>query len=154
MRFYEDFTVGDSTTLGSHRVSKDEIVAFARDWDPRPFHLDEEAARASVFGGLTASSCHAYAIASLITARSEGDVAAAAMLSVELRLSTPIRPDDELVLSTSCLSKRPSASRPGLGVIETRSTLTNQTGEATLELTSTWLVRQREGTPGDRPARS
>ena len=80
MLYYEDLRVGEVRELGSHQVSRDELVGFARAWDPQPFHVDEEAARETVFGGLTASSCHTYSISALITSRSESKVAAAAMM--------------------------------------------------------------------------
>ena len=84
MRFYEDFEVGASREIGSHEVTREEIIDFATKWDPRPFHIDEKAAARSVFGSLTASSCHTYALTGRITFESGNDVAAAANLKTEL----------------------------------------------------------------------
>lgn len=83
MRFYEDFQIGESEVVGSYEISRDEIIEFATKWDPRPFHLDDEAAARSLFGALTASSCHTYAITARIAFESGRavvgrDVAAAA----------------------------------------------------------------------------
>ena len=70
MEYFEDIELGVEHEVGRHTPSRDEIIRFARQWDPQPFHVDEEAARASVFGGLSASSCHTYSISSLIFSRS------------------------------------------------------------------------------------
>ena len=70
MRHFEDIEVGETIEVGRHAVSREEIIRFAEQWDPQPFHIDEEAARDSIFGGLSASSCHTYSISSLIFSRS------------------------------------------------------------------------------------
>jgi acyl dehydratase len=143
MLFYEDLLVGETRLLGEHRVSKEEIIRFASEWDPAPFHTDEEAALHTVFGGLTASSCHTYAISSLISSRSDQKVAAAAMMGLELRFPEPVRPDDVLVLRNTPLEKRLSASKPGHGVVRSQTTLTNARGEAVFVMDSAYLVRCR-----------
>ena len=143
MLFYEDLRVGEARELGAHRVTRDEIVRFAREWDPQPFHVDEEAARRSVFGGLTASSCHTYSISSLISSRSDERVAAAAMMSLSLRFPEPVRPDDDLVLRNTTLEKRESESKPGHGVVRSRTTLVNARGQEVFVMDATYLVRRR-----------
>ena len=143
MLYYEDLRVGEVRELGSHQVSRDELVGFARAWDPQPFHVDEEAARETVFGGLTASSCHTYSISALITSRSESKVAAAAMMGLSLRFPEPVRPGDDLVLHNVPLEKRLSASKPGHGIVRSETTLTNAKGARVLVMDSTYLVRCR-----------
>ncbi len=145
MLYYEDLTLGETRELGSHEVSETEIIDFAQAWDPQPFHVDAEAAEASVFRGLTASSCHTYSISSLISSRSPDQVAAAAMMGLELRFPEPVRPGDVLVLRNTPLEKRLSASKPGHGVVRSRTTLTNARGADVFVMESSYLVRCRDG---------
>ena len=144
MRFYEDFDPGETREVGRHVVTREEIVAFAKQWDPRPFHVDEEAAARSVFGGLTASSCHTYALTARITHAGGEDVAAAANLKTELAFPHPVRPGDCLTLRSECLQKRLSRSHPGLGVVSARSRLENQEGTVVLVMDTVSLIRRRE----------
>jgi len=126
-------------------VSRDEIVEFARRFDPQPFHIDEAAARESIFGGLTGSSCHTFALMSLI--HSQGDEQSALVANLggqDLRFPSPLRPDDEITLVSECIGLRASKSRPGIGIVTTRSTLTNQRDESVMEMTTNFMVEQRE----------
>jgi len=143
--YFEDFEIGRIRHVGSIRVSREEIVEFATRFDPQPFHIDEEAARASIFGGLTGSSCHTFALVSLIHHRGSDEIALVANLgSEEMRFPTPLRPDDELTLRTECVSKRTSRSRPQIGIVTTRSLLTNQRDEAVMDMKTTFMVERRE----------
>lgn len=143
MRYFEDVEPGETIVVGRHTVSRDEIVRFAEQWDPQPFHVDEKAARDSVFGGLAASSCHTYAISSLIFSRFAERLRAAAMLGLKMRFPTPVRPADELTLRETCLDARPSRSRPGFGIVKSRTTLTNAAGEEVMVMQSSYLVERR-----------
>ena len=143
LRFYEDFTVGEVTDIGTHAVSREEIVVFARQWDPQPFHIDEALAVESVFGGLTASSCHTYSVTGLINFQSPERVASVAMLNTEMRFPNPVRPGDLLLLRSECVEKRLSQSRPGIGVMRSRGTLTDQNGQEKLLMDSVFLIRCR-----------
>jgi acyl dehydratase len=144
MRYFEDTEEGVARELGEHLVSREEIVRFASEWDPQPFHVDEEQATKSVFGGLTASSCHTYSISSLIFSRCSERLAVAAMLGITLRFPEPVRPGDLLHLLDECVEKRLSDSRPGLGIVKSRTTLVNQAGAEVLVMESSYLVRCRE----------
>jgi acyl dehydratase len=144
MRYFEDVEEGVGREVGEHRVSREEIIRFASEWDPQPFHVNEDQATRSVFGGLTASSCHTYAISSLIFSRDPQRQAVAAMLGLTLRFPKPVRPGDVLRLLDECIEKRLSNSRPGLGVVKSRATLVNGAGEEVLVLESSYLVRCRE----------
>jgi acyl dehydratase len=144
MRYYEDIHEGVVLEQGEHHVSREAIVRFATEWDPQPFHIDEEAAGKSVFGGLTASSCHTYAISSLIFSRSRERMATAAMLAMTIQYPMPVRPDDVLRQFDTCVEKRLSNSRPGLGIVKSRTTLVNQSDEEVLIMESSYLVRCRE----------
>lgn len=143
MRHFEDIEVGETLEVGRHVVSREEIIRFAEQWDPQPFHIDEQAARASVFGGLSASSCHTYSISSLIFARSKTRSKAAAMLGMKMNFPTAVRPGDELTLHETCLDKRVSRSRPGYGIIKSRSRLVNARGEEVMVSQSSFLVERR-----------
>ena len=145
MKYWEDFAIGEEQRVGSYRVTREEIIDFATRFDPQPFHIDEAAARASIFGELTGSSCHTFALMSLIHARSPEQIALVANLGAsELRFPTPLRPDDELALSNECTALRPSRSRPGIGIVTTRARLTNQRGEIVMDMSTSFMVKRRE----------
>jgi len=143
VRHFEDIELGHTLEVGRHVVSREEIIRFAREWDPQPFHLDEEAARASVFGGLSASSCHTYSISSLIFSRSAIKSKTAAMLGMKMNFPAPVRPGDELTLLETCLDKRISRSRPRYGIVKSRATLVNGAGVEVMVLQSSFLVERR-----------
>jgi len=118
MRFYEDITVGDRREFGEFRITKDEITEFARKYDPQPFHLDEEAAEGSMFGGLVASGWQTAAICMRLTVENITDVATLGGLGVDnLRWHTPLRPGDTVHVRTEVLDKRPSESRDDRGYV-------------------------------------
>jgi acyl dehydratase len=148
MLYFEDIEIGQEKEVGRHTPSRDEIISFARQWDPQPFHLDEAAANASVFEGLSASSCHTYSICSLIFSRSVPRLKTAAMLGLEVRFPVPVRPDEELTMSETFLEKRPSASRPSLGVVKSRTSLRNPRGDEVMRMESSYLVERRVGEAG------
>ncbi len=142
--------MGEVRNLGAYRVSRDEIVEFATRFDPQPFHIDETAAQKSIFGGLTGSSCHTFALMSLIRSRSPVDIALVANLGAEsLHFPNPLRPDDEITLRSECVAARGSESRPAIGIVTTLSSLTNQRGETVMEMRSTFMVKRRVGAPAN-----
>ena len=148
MTYYEDVEPGTEIEIGRHTPSREEIISFAKQWDPQPFHLDEEAARDSVMGGLSASSCHTYSISSLIFSRSENKLQTSAMLGLEMRFPAPVRPDEELTLIEVFVSKRVSSSRPGYGIVSSRSNLRNARGEDVMVMQSNFLVERRADESG------
>jgi acyl dehydratase len=143
MDYYEDVEPGQELEIGRHTPSKEEIITFAKQWDPQPFHLDEEAGRQSVMGGLSASSCHTYAISALIYSKSPHMLKAAAMLGMNVKFPTPVRPDQELTLFETYLDKRASKSRPGLGIVTSRSCIKNPQGDEVMVMESNFLVEFR-----------
>jgi acyl dehydratase len=143
VRHFEDIELGRTIEVGRHVVSREEIIRFAEQWDPQPFHIDEEAARASLFGGLSASSCHTYSISSLIFSRSAIKSKTAAMLGMKMNFPVPVRPGDHLTLLETCLDKRISRSRPRYGIVKSRATLVNGTGIEVMVLQSSFLVERR-----------
>ena len=130
-RFLEDFAVGQKFGSGRLRVDTAQIKAFAAEFDPQPFHLDEEAARRSLFQGLAASGWHTAALTMRLLVASElkpaGGIVGAGF--DEFRWPRPVRPGDELHLEAEVLDVRPSKSRPEQGLIKVRTTTLNQNGE-------------------------
>jgi acyl dehydratase len=146
---YEDFPVGEVVEFGDRLVTADEIVAFAKDWDPQPFHLDAEAAKNSQIGELIASGWHSGAMlirmmcdAYLLESASEG-----APGIDEIRWLKPVRPGDRLRARRTTVSARPSRSRPQIGVIEFHHELSNQNGETVLTMRGPSFIRRREAAP-------
>jgi acyl dehydratase len=127
-QYLEDFAVGQVYRSGRLRIDKDQIVAFAAQFDPQSYHLDEDAGRKSVFGGLVASGWHTAALTMRLVADGE------------LR---PVRPGDELHVVSEVLEVRPSKSRPDRGLIRVRTTTLNQNGEAVQIYTANLLVPRR-----------
>ncbi len=132
-RFLEDFAVGQRFG-GPDRIRVDaaRIKAFAAEFDPQPFHLDENAAEQSIFAGLAASGWHTAAISMRLLVDSElrpaGGIIGAGF--DEFRWSRPVRPGDELRVESEILAVRASQSRPNQGLITVRTTTLNQNGEA------------------------
>jgi acyl dehydratase len=131
MRYFEDFQVGEVHETRSYQVSREEIVAFARQFDPQPFHVDDEAARTSIFGGIVASGWHTASICHrLIVEDTLGKAASLGSPGVdELRWLRPVRPGDTLTARVEVLSLTPSRSKPDRGAIKFRFEVRNQNGE-------------------------
>ena len=149
----DDLEPGQIHDLGRRTLERDEIVAFARDWDPQPFHLDEQSAAASIYGGLIASGWHTVCVFMRLFA--DGLLARAAAMGSpgvdELRWLKPVRPGDTLEARLEVLDVRPSRSRPDRGIVRARSVALNQHGEEVLTFVATLLFRRR---PEDREAMS
>ncbi|TMJ62425.1 MAG: acyl dehydratase [Alphaproteobacteria bacterium] len=142
--YFEELEIGTRSTAGPYVVSRDEIIQFAKKYDPVPRHLDEEAAARSLFGGLTASSAHTFSIFILLTTQLRPRLHVLAGLDWnELKLPHAVRPDDELELETTVLQMRLSKSKPDRGIILTRVLLRNQKRETALECTSNIFVARR-----------
>lgn len=145
-RFLEDLTVGQ--TFGSERLRIDEdgIKHFAAEFDPQPFHLDEQAACGTMFGGLAASGWHTAALTMRLVVESEfkpaGGVVGASF--EELRWPRPVRPGDELRVQTEVLEIRPSTSRPELGFAKVKVTTLNQAGETVQLYIGNLVVLRRQ----------
>ena len=131
-RYLEDFTVGQTYGSSRLRVDKERIKTFAAEFDPQPFHLDEEAARDTIFRGLAASGWHTAALTMRLLVESElkpaGGIVGAGF--DEFRWPRPVRPGDELRVESEVLEVRPSKSRPEQGLIKVKTTTLNQNNEA------------------------
>ena len=142
--YFEDAEIGTSCTAGPYLVTKNEIIQFAKQYDPVPRHIDEEAGVRSVFGGLTASSAHTFSIFILLTTRLQPRLhVLAGMGWDELKLPNAVRPDDELDLESTVLEMRESKSKLDRGIVRTRVLLRNQRCETVLECFSNILVARR-----------
>jgi acyl dehydratase len=145
-RYLEDFAVGQRFGSGRLRIDKERIFAFAAEFDPQPFHLDEAAARDSIFGGLAASGWHTAAVTMRLLVDSELNPAGGFIGAGldECRWPRPVRPGDELHLECEVIEVRPSKSRPAQGLVKLRTTTLNQDGEAVLVYVVNMLVPRRK----------
>jgi acyl dehydratase len=130
-RYLEDYAVAQTFGSGRLRVDKERIKSFAAEFDPQPFHLDEEAARETIFRGLAASGWHTAALTMRLLVESEFKPAGGIVGTGfdELRWPLPVRPGDELRTESEILEVRPSKSRTDRGLIKVRTTTLNQNGE-------------------------
>jgi acyl dehydratase len=145
MRYWEDFDVGDVTTMGPVTVSAEEIVEFATRYDPQPFHLDEEAGKASPFGGLIASGWHTTALfmgmfvrAVLLDSASLGSPGVE-----EIRWTAPVRPGDTLSGRSTVTAVQPSSTNAGRGTVFTTNEVFNQDGVLVLSLRARGFFARR-----------
>jgi len=143
--YFEESEVGETRKAGPYLVSKEEIIQFARQYDPQPRHIDEEAAALSIFGGLSASSAHTFAIFVSLTTKLQPRKlhVLAGMGWDELRLPNAVRPGDELDLETTVLEKRESKSKSDRGIVRSQIVLRNQKRETVLQCISNILVARR-----------
>jgi len=142
--YLEDFAVGQRFASATHRIDAEQIKAFAAQFDPQPFHLDEAAAQASFFGGLAASGWHTASITMSLLVGSGMPIAGGLIgAGGEIEWPRPTRPGDVLQVESEVLAVRPSRSGPERGMITVRSETRNQNGEPVQILTSKMLVWRR-----------
>lgn len=142
--FFDDIVVG--TVMRSPRpyeITAEEIKEVGRRWDPMPFHVDEAAAEASIFGGLIGSGGHAIIVAIRLSTEEVPGTRAIAGLGIDqLRFRRPIRPGDRLSHTTEILETRPSGSRPDAGIVRGLRTLLDQDGREVMTYVVTWMVER------------
>jgi acyl dehydratase len=145
MRYFEDFQPGEVIQVGSYVMQREEIIAFARQFDPQPFHVDDEAARRSIFGGIIASGWHTASICHRLLV--DGLLKVTASMGSpgldELRWLLPVRPGDEISVRLEVLSLTPSRSKPERGSIKTRMEVRNQKNELVMTEVATVLFSRR-----------
>jgi acyl dehydratase len=143
--YWEDFVVGRVREFGAMRVERDAVIAFARDFDPQPFHLDDAAAAASPFGRLAASGWHTCAMAMrMLCDEYLLDAASLGSPGVEnLRWLKPVYPDDTLHVRQEVLEARPMSSRPHVGLVRSRTEVINQHGDAVMSMEGWGMFRRR-----------
>ena len=146
MKYFDDIEVGDATEFGHYDVTREEVLEFARKYDPQPFHLSDEAAAKTHFGRLAASGWHTCAMTMAVIARHVVDDEQAGLGSPgvdELRWMKPVYPGDRLTVRGSIVEKIPSRSKPHIGVIRTKTTVSNQDGVHVMSFTSIVMMRRR-----------
>jgi acyl dehydratase len=156
LRYWEDFPVGTTLEIGSRTVSRDEILEFAERYDPQPFHVDEDAARRSLYGGLIASGWQTCALtmrmmcdAYLLGAASLGSPGVE-----DVRWLAPVRPGDVLKGRMTVVEARPSRSKPDRGSIRCLWEVHNQEGRLVLTMQGWGMFARRPAAEPLDPARS
>ncbi|HEY6661495.1 MAG TPA: MaoC family dehydratase [Sphingomicrobium sp.] len=146
MRYFEDLEVGAETYFGSYEVTREEVLDFARKYDPQPFHLSDEGAAGTHFGRLCASGWHTCAMTMAVIARKVVDEGQGGLGSPgvdELRWLKPVYPGDTLHVRGKIVETRASRSKPDIGSFRTETTVTNQDGVPVMRFTSIVLIRRR-----------
>jgi acyl dehydratase len=142
---YEDFPEGMVVPFGSYHLSKEEVIAYASEWDPQPFHMDEEAAKNSVLGGLAASGWQTSAILVrlAVEAYANRSAAMASNSMEEVKWLKPVYAGETLTGRGTVLSRRVSAKRPEMGILRIKFELLNMAGELKTEITGVQFMRVR-----------
>jgi len=144
LRYFEDLAVGQKFASPTLSVDADAITGFAAQFDPQPFHLDDAAARHTVFEGLAASGWHTASLTMRLCVASDFRPAGGILgIGGELNWLKPVRPGDELHVEIEVIETRPSRSRPGQGIAKIRVTTLNQDGEPVQTFTPTIFVDRR-----------
>ena len=146
MIYFEDLEIGAESDFGSYAVTREEVLDFARKYDPQPFHLSDEAAAKTHFGRIAASGWHTCAMTMAVIARSVVDDEQAGLGSPgidELRWLKPVYPGDTIHVRGKIISKTPSRSRPDIGSFRTETIVTNQDNVPVMTFTSIVLIRRR-----------
>ena len=148
-KFFEDFAVGQKFSSGTIEITAERIKSFAAAFDPQPFHLDDEAAKGSLFGGLAASGWHTAAVTMRLLVDSDLKIAGGTIGAggEDLRWPQPVRPGDVLRLEIEVIDVRASRSRPALGIVKVRLTTLNQHDRAVQVSTPVLMVRRRPPRP-------
>lgn len=147
MQYYEDLEVGVTATFGSYAVRREDVIDFARKYDPQPFHLDDEAAAATHFGRLSASGWHTagMTMAMIVAFHQEQGHAGLGSPGIdELRWLTPVYPGDTLHVESTVIEKRRSKSKPEMGLFRSTTRVLNQHDVPVMTLISTGMVATRD----------
>lgn len=147
MQYFEDIEIGRTSKFGHYEVTREEVLDFARKFDPQSFHLDEEAAAKTHFGRLSASGWHTCAMTMAMMVENMQNNRQAGLGSPgidNLRWKKPVFPGDTLRVETTVLEKRRSQSRPDMGIFKSQATVFNQNDEPVLEMVSNGLIEVRD----------
>jgi acyl dehydratase len=144
--FLEDFSVGMTFMVPPpYHVRKDEIISFARYWDPQAFHVDDASASASIYGEIIACSAHIFSIFTKLSSQIQPPSAAIGALGFDdVRIPNPVRAGDALELFCECIVARRSKSAPGRGVVSSRVWMKNQRDQVVFSGISTFLIESRD----------
>ena len=147
MIYYEDLVVGSTQSFGHYDVTREEVLEFARKYDPQAFHLDDEAAAKTHFGRLSASGWHTCAMTMAMLVKNMQDNAQASLGSPgmdELRWVTPVFPGDTLRVEQTLTEKRRSKNRPELGLTKTKLVVLNQHDKPVMTMIANGLIGVRD----------
>lgn len=146
MLFLEDLNVGQKASFGAYRVTREDVIAFATDYDPQPFHLSDEAAAKTYFGKVAASGWHSCAMTMRMLVDQGRAVPMASLGSPgvdELRWLRPVYPGDTLRVETEIVDVTPSRSKPDIGTFKSEVTVFNQDDVAVMRMKTIVLIRRR-----------
>ncbi|MGU3492512.1 MaoC family dehydratase [Xanthobacteraceae bacterium A53D] len=156
MRYFDDCEIGDRQVLGTHTFTREEIIAFATQYDPQPFHVDDEAAKRSLFGALCASGWHTasewmrcfvdYQKQAVAARLAAGEPAVGAGPSTgfkDLKWLKPVYPGDTITYATQVKDKKTSRSKPGWGLLTAYNSGTNQHGDLVISFETTAFLKRR-----------
>lgn len=144
-QFFEDLKQGDRFKSETYRVTEEQIISFAGEFDPQPFHLDRAIAKQTMFGELIASGWHTAAISMRLFVRALNFAEGAIGLGVdEMRWPTAVKPNDVLQVETEIVDLRESRSKPSHGIVRIRNVTTNQRGEVVQTMSASALVLRRK----------
>ena len=144
--YFEDVELGSETLLGPYDVTREEVLEFARKYDPQPFHLSDEEAAKTHFGRIAASGWHTCAMTMAVIARKVVETRQAGLGSPgvdELRWLKPVYPGDRLTVTGTVVETTPSRSKPEIGTIRTQTVVTNQDDVPVMRFTSIVMMRRR-----------
>jgi len=149
--YWEDFFVGEVRDLGHITPTREEIIAFASQFDPQPFHLNDEGGKASMFGGLCASGWHTCAMAMrLMVTNFLYETASLGSPGLEnIKWTKPVYPNDTLRLQTTVLETKPMGRRPDVGMTRNLWEMFNQDGEKVLQMEGWGMFRRRQPAPAE-----
>ena len=144
-RFFEDYPVGEAAEFGDYPVSEEELLDFARRYDPQPFHVDAEAAGESIYGGLIGSGWMTASIAMrMMVDHYISPLASMGSPGIdELRWIKPVRPGDRLRMRVTVMASRPSQSKPDRGMVQFLQEVLNQNAETVMSLKGWGMYRRR-----------
>ena len=144
-KYWDDLKEGERLTCRPVVFKKEEIIRFAEQYDPQPFHIDEEIGKASIFGGLIASSLHTISACTRVVVEAQGDMAIMSGLGIdEVKLFNPVRPGDVLSVEAYWSDLKRSRSKPDRGIANLRCKVSNQKGEPVAEYGYKYLVGCRD----------
>ena len=145
MRYHKDLAEGERLSCQPVVMTREAILDFAREFDPQPFHVDEESAKASIFGGLVASSLHTLSACTRVVVEALGDLAIVSGIGMgRVRMFNPVRPGDVLTVEASWAGLRRSQSRPDCGLARIECQVSNQDGKPVVEYSYEYLIALRE----------
>lgn len=152
--FFEDCVVGEEHLAGTYKLSAASMIEFASEWDPQPFHIDEVAARDSIFGGLTACSAHIFAIFCITSQRWQSGVVQQAVAGLgfdDMRMHQPVFAGDVLRCKTVIAAARLSASNPDSGIVSYDTRLENQQGVVVFSIRASSMLARDPARMASKP---